>query len=112
MARSLDDHIQIDLEMKTTIIDLSLYCKLQEDELVGLNGKYVYDLLRAGTNAWQTQSDATLERFKTTGNEQPSFIFAGMHIAENKGMFHIDQNFYKSRIEQLRTMQNSASSLQ
>ena len=87
--------------MTQTIIDPSLYCKFEKDELDGLNGNYVDDLLRAETNDWQTQSEAALERFETTGNEEPPFTFAGMHITYNQGMFNIDQDFYMSKIEQI-----------
>ena len=47
--QTLDDHIQIDLEMKTMIIDSSLHCKFENDQIKGTNGSYVDDLLRTGT---------------------------------------------------------------
>ena len=66
-----------------------------------INGSYVDDLLRAGTDEWKTHPDATLERFETTGNQQAPFTFAGMHITESDNMDHIDQAFYMSKIEQI-----------
>ena len=48
--RTLDDHVQIDLKITPTIIDPFLYCQFEDDHLVGINGSYVDDLLRAGTD--------------------------------------------------------------
>ena len=45
----LHDHLQMDLEMTTTIIDPSLYYKFEGDQLAGINGSYVDNLLRART---------------------------------------------------------------
>ena len=87
--------------MTTTIIDPSLHCQFEDEKHVGINESYVDDALRAGTNEWKTRSDFTLERFETTGNQQASFIFAGMHITESDKMYHIDQGFYMSKIEQI-----------
>ena len=67
--RTLDDHLQIDLEMTPTIFYSSLYFKFQYNKLFGLNERYVDDLLHAGTDEWQTEADGSLGRLKTTGNE-------------------------------------------
>ena len=99
--RTLDDHAQINSNMTPTIVDPSLYCQFEDDRFVGINGAYVDDLLRAGMNEWQTHSDATLEQFETTGNQQAPFTFAGMHITEFDNIYHIDQDFYMSKIEQI-----------
>ena len=87
--------------MTHTIIDPSLYYQLEDDKLVRINGVYVSDLLRAETDERQTHSDATLERFETAENQQTPFTFAGMHITEYDNMYHIDQDFYISKIEQI-----------
>ena len=99
--RTLDDHVQIDLKMTPIIIDPSLYCQFEDDQIVGINGSYVDDLLQAGTNEQQTHADATFERFETTGNQQAPFTFAGMHITESDNIYHIDLDFYMSKIEQI-----------
>ena len=78
----MDDHVQIDLEMTRAIFDLSLYCLFKEDHIIGINGSYIDDVLRAGINEWLSQADATLDRFMTTGNEPPLFTFAGMQIRD------------------------------
>ena len=48
LHRTLDDHVQIDLKMIPTIIDLSFNCQFEDKRLVRINGSYVDDLLRAG----------------------------------------------------------------
>ena len=50
---------------------------------------------------WQTHSDATLERFETTGNQQTPLKFAGMHITEYDNIDHRDQDLCMSMIEQI-----------
>ena len=85
--------------MSPTIIDPTLYCNFEVDELLGLKGSYIDDLLRAGADEWQAQANATLERFETTRNEQLPFTFAGIHITDNESMVHIDQDIYMRKIE-------------
>ena len=85
--------------MKRTIIHHSLYCQFEGQDLIGINGSYVDDLLRAGTKQLQNMANATLEGFETTGNEQPPFTFAVMYITNHEDAFHIDQGFYMSKIE-------------
>ena len=46
--------------MASTIIDPSLYCKIEDHGLIDINIKYVDDLLRVGTNEWKHQANATL----------------------------------------------------
>ena len=99
--RTLDDHIQIDLRIVPTIIDPPLHCQLKDNQLLGINGNYVDDLLRTGMNEWQTHSDVTVEQFGTTENQQKPFTFAGMHITESENMYHIDRDFCMSKIEQI-----------
>ena len=99
--RTLDDHVQIDLKMTPITIDPSLYCQFEDNKLIRINGRYVDDLFRAGTDEWKTHSDTTHERFETTGNQQALFTFTGMHITESDNMCHIDQDFYMSKIEQI-----------
>ena len=99
--RTLDDHVQIDLKMTPNIIDPSLYCQFDDDQLAGVNGSYVHDLLREGTDEWKNYSDATLERFETTGNQKAPLTVAGMQITESDSMYHVDKDLYMSKIEQI-----------
>ena len=75
--------------MTQTIIDPSLYCKFEENELVGLNVGYVDDLPRAGADECYS-TDESLEIFETTGREELPLIFYGMRITDNEDMFHIN----------------------
>ena len=86
MASNPDDHVQIDLQMTLTIINPSLYCQFEDDQLVGMYENFVDDFLRAGADEWKTHSNATLERFEPTGNQQISFTFSGIHITESDNM--------------------------
>ena len=65
-----------------------------------VNGSCVDDLLRARMDKWQTHSDVTFERFETTRALQASFKFTGMHISESDSRYHIDHDFFMSRVEQ------------
>ena len=87
--------------MTPTIIYPSLYCQFEDNQLVGINGSYVDGLPRPGTDEWQTHSDATLERFETSGNKKAPFTFAGMHITDSENMHLIDKDLYMSKIEQI-----------
>ena len=51
--------------MTQNIIEPSLYCKLEDRELIGINGNYVDDLLQTGRKYWKIQAKANFERFKS-----------------------------------------------
>ena len=87
--------------MPLAIFDPCLYSHFEDYQLAEINGSYVDDFLRAGTNEWKWNSYATLERFETTGNQQPPFTFAEMHITKFDSMYHINQDFDMSKIEPL-----------
>ena len=87
--------------MTPIIIDPSLYCEFEDDQLVGINGSYVGDLLREGTDDLRTYSDTTLEQSEITGNQQAPTILTRMDITESDNMSHIDQDFCMNKIEQI-----------
>ena len=87
--------------MTHTMIDPSLHCQLGDGQHVGINGNYVDDLLRVGTDNCKIHSNATLERSETTGNQQEPFSFALMHINESDNVYHIDQDLHMNKIEQI-----------
>ena len=64
LHETLDDHIQIDLEMTPTIIDPFLYTKFENDQIRGVNSRYVDDIHQAGNDEWMKQVYAALERFE------------------------------------------------
>ena len=87
--------------MTSATIDPSLYCLFEDDKLVGIDGSYVDDLLRAGTNEWKTHWDATVERIQITEIKQEQLTFIGMRITESENMYQIDQNVFMSKMEQI-----------
>ena len=99
--QNLDEHVQINLKMTSSIIHTSLYCKFEDDRVVQINGNYTDNLLRQGTGEWQTHSDAILEQLKAAENQQAPFTFAEMHITEFDNMYHINQDLYTSKIEKI-----------
>ena len=101
MHQPLDDHIQVDMVMTPGSIDLSLYFKFEDDQIIGLNGSCANDLLRIETSEWMTLADATLERFETAGSDQYTLTFTGVYITEKQDMLIIDQDFYLNKIEQI-----------
>ena len=48
--RAQNDHVQIDLKMALPFINPSLYYHFEDELLIVINGSYVNDLLRLGTN--------------------------------------------------------------
>ena len=65
--------------MIPTIIVSSLHGKFEDDQLMGINVSYADYLLLVETDEWKTQASATVERFGTSANKQPTFAFAGMY---------------------------------
>ena len=55
--------MQIDLEIISTIINPSYYFKFESDEIIGINDRYIDDLLQTISNECMIQMDAALERF-------------------------------------------------
>ena len=81
------------------MIDLSLYCKFEVDQLVTLIGIYVYDLLFAGLYNRKIHSDATLEWSDTAEINQPAFKFSWMPIIYFENLYHIDPELYERKTE-------------
>ena len=99
--RNLDDHVQIDLKMIPTLIDLSLHYQFENEQLVGIHRSYANDLLRARTDDRTTQPDATLEWLKTTENKHAPLTLAEMHTNEPDILYRIFHDFYMGNIEQI-----------
>ena len=100
--QTLHAHLVNDLGLVPTTVDPSLYFARANGELVGLNGSYVDDLLRAGTTSFRTTCAKTHERFETTGDDNPPFTFAGFNISKRTDVpLAIDQIFYMKKLEEL-----------
>ena len=67
--RAVDYHVEIDLKRTPTIVNQSLYFLFEDDQRDGINGIYIDDLLRTGTDNWEIYSNDTLIRFETTENQ-------------------------------------------
>ena len=87
--------------MNPTIINLSLYCQFEDDQLIGTDRRNVDDLLRARTGNWKIHSKAILERSETSGNRQSTFTIVRIHITDFENMCHFDKDFYMSKIEKI-----------
>ena len=120
--KTIKGHLEHDLGMHHTIIDPALHfssvhasgdntCASGADSqiasgvhsrLIGLNGTYVDDLLRAGTNEFRQLCQKTHRRFETKGDEELPQIFAGFNIARSEQSgYTVDQQFYYKRLEEL-----------
>ena len=83
------------------LIDPFLYWKFEDDQFFRTIACYVDDLLRAGPDKWKTNSDASLDRIETDGNQQAPFPFAGMHVTESESMYRIYLDIYMDKFEQI-----------
>ena len=97
----MDDHLRNGLAIIAAIIDPSLYCKLENSQLIGLNVIFVDDFLRVENNEWKHQAHSTLQRFDTTRNKYSPFTLAEVNITETPDLTFIDQDLYMKRIEQI-----------
>ena len=95
--------MQYDLNMIRRIIDPCLYFLFRSGNLVGINGSYVDDLLRAGSDEFKSIVDRTLPRFETSGNDELPVIFASIHIKYSPDhTYTIDQLSYVEKLVHLR----------
>ena len=93
--QSLHNHLLSDLHLEPTKCDPSLYLSIRKGELIGINGSYVDNLLRTGTRDFRSEWELTHRKFGTSGNEVPTFTFAGFRMSSNgDNSYRIDQNFY------------------
>lgn len=65
--RTMGKHLIRDLDQFSTKIDVSFYITIRHDELDGITGVHVDDLLRAGTTHDRKKSTKAHEKFETTG---------------------------------------------
>ena len=98
--QTLRKHLTDELELEPTKVDPSLYFSFRLGELVGINGTYVDDLLRAGDNGFHKKCAQTHERFETSGDESLTLIFAGSALTrEPDGSITISQSPYRKQLE-------------
>ena len=99
--RTLDAHHKEDLRMLPTKIDLVFYlCFDNNKRLLGMNGSYVDDLLRAGNSKVKKLCEITHQKFETTPDENPPFSFAGLELRKlPDDSYTLDQSFYFEKIK-------------
>ena len=78
----------------------ALYFKHHEDHLIGINGSYVDDLLRAGDGIFNDQATITYDHFETSGDESLKFQLAGFKITRTHDQtYAIDQAEFLKKLE-------------
>jgi len=103
---SLHKHLTNDLHLVPTKTDQSLYFSFRRGELIGINGSYVDDLLRAGTEEFKNDCQITHRFFETSGDDSPPFTFAGFTVNKTSTSLTIDQTFYLKKLECLESDSN------
>ncbi len=99
---TLHNHLTDELRMIPTNSDPSSYFSFRNGELVELNGSYVEDHIRAGDTQFREECSATHRRLEATGDESPSFTFAGFNIRKlADALYEIDQTFYLKKLEDI-----------
>lgn len=73
-------HHQIDLGMKPTTGDLSMFYRRKGGRLQGLSGVVVDDTLQCGTHEFFEVTKKTMERFFSKERIQLYFTFAGIQV--------------------------------
>lgn len=100
--KTFDKHLVKEINLKPTVTDPSLYFSFSDENLIGINGSYVDDLLRAGRSEFKSLCNRTHERIKRSVNDSPPFTFAGYNIEKQTDVpYAIDQTFYIPKLEEL-----------
>ena len=89
--------------MTPMITDPVLCMKFSENgELVGMNGSYVDDQLRAGIERFSEIPRRTRMKFDISGDEEPAMTFAVLEISKlAKISYAMDKAFYLRKLEPL-----------
>lgn len=95
-------HIKNDLKMSEALSDYSLFFKRSRDELIGLSGTYVDDIISAGTKQFEKNAEKTSQRFDCKKKVYGSFRFAGIYVKKLMNGHKIHQESYINRFEELR----------
>ena len=86
--------------MVPTVTDASLYFSFRRGELIGMNGSYVDDLLRAGTQQFKELCQKTHNSFETSGDDNLPLTFAGLTVSnKHEGFLTTDQTFYLQKLK-------------
>lgn len=99
MARHLHQH----LKMHPTSLDMSLYVRYMHGRLAGLTGSYVDDSLHAGRKEFLSETDKSLQKFRSRKREINAFEFAGVQIETVADGFRLHQAEYARKMPLLPT---------
>lgn len=81
-------HHQMDLGMRNTCGDLSLYYRRNKGKLVGLSGVVVDDTLQCGTEEFWDITSKTMDKFKSKDRKTIKVVFAGIQV-DKKGTGYV-----------------------
>ena len=84
-----------------TKIDPVFYlCFDESKRSIGMNRSFVDDLLCAGDSKFKKLREITHQKFETTPDEDPLFLFAGLKLKKlPDDSFTLDQSFYLEKIK-------------
>lgn len=103
---TIDNHLTQDLSMQRATSDSSLYMKPGSNGLEGIAGNYVDDILNAGTETFQQETELTLSKFDTKPRVYDNLTFFGAQFKTVEPfVFKITQEHY---VESLKTIATSA----
>ena len=87
--------------MIPTKIDSVLYLRFDQNKcIIGMNGSYVDDLLRARNSKFNKLCEITHQKFETTPDEDPPFLFVGLELRQlPDDSFTLYQSSYLEKIK-------------
>ena len=92
--RTITRHLTKDMEMNTTVGELSLFIKHVDKKLIGMTGIYVDDSLLCGNDEFLKASDKSLETFESREREMDNTLFAGVKVTTVEAGFELSQKHY------------------
>lgn len=99
---TITQHLQQDLQMSRTALDICLFFKHINGKLAGLSGYYVDDNISTGTEKFEKLTRETEKRFDSKPRTYNSFKFAGIEIETTpNGTILLHQKSYIPRIKPL-----------
>jgi Reverse transcriptase (RNA-dependent DNA polymerase) len=96
------DHHLVDLGMKQTTGDFSLFFKRIKGKVIGMSGSYVDDVIRAVTADFlRNTTEKTASRFDMKKPDRGSFELVGLETTAVSGVRNLSQRTYISRLKLL-----------
>lgn len=100
--QTFSDHHQKELGMKPMRSDQALFVWIHDQDLQGLSGCYVDDILRTGNQNFAIHANQTRKRFEMAEDEHLPCTFTGFVISKTaSGDYIIDQHDYLRKLESL-----------